>query len=142
MPANDFEKQVQQRLDDFQLNPSASVWEKVEEELRDKRKRRVIYFLLPLMIALLGFSVYYLFENAGKATVAATHTESKKTTLAISPSAADNINSPVTSKSETNASSLNETTQLRDAGKGNPDDQGQTTIENNKLNISYPVSKT
>ena len=34
MPANEFEKQVQKKLGEFRLDPSASVWEKVEEEVR------------------------------------------------------------------------------------------------------------
>jgi Outer membrane protein beta-barrel domain len=59
MPANEFEKQVQQQLDNFQLNPSASVWQKVEEQIREKKRRRVIFFiLLPVLLGLLGFSLY------------------------------------------------------------------------------------
>jgi hypothetical protein len=60
MPANEFEKQVQEKMEDFRLNPSASVWKNVEDELREKRKKRIIFFfLLPAAILLLLGSVYY-----------------------------------------------------------------------------------
>ena len=36
MRENEFEKQVQKQLEDFQLNPSASVWENVEDQVRKK----------------------------------------------------------------------------------------------------------
>lgn len=56
MPANRFEKQVREQLDDLQLNPSAAVWQRVEEQIRKKRKRRIIiFFLLPLGLGLLSF---------------------------------------------------------------------------------------
>ncbi|MEI9810600.1 MAG: hypothetical protein WDO16_23530 [Bacteroidota bacterium] len=40
MPANEFEKQVQQQLEQFQLNPSASVWKKVEENIRGEEAQK------------------------------------------------------------------------------------------------------
>src|SRR6185503_15068047 len=68
MPANEFEKQVQDRLDDFQLSPSASVWKNVEAQIRKKKRRRVFFFLLlPLALGLLSYSVYY-FLNSGERT--------------------------------------------------------------------------
>ena len=63
MPANEFEKQVQDRLDDFQLSPSASVWKNVEEQIRQRKRRRtIIFFLLPLTIAAISFLIW---SNAG-----------------------------------------------------------------------------
>jgi hypothetical protein len=68
MPVNEFEKQVQERLDDFQLNPSVSVWKKVEEQIREKKRRRIIFFfILPVLLCLLGFSLYQ-FLFTGKKT--------------------------------------------------------------------------
>jgi hypothetical protein len=59
MSANEFERQVQRQLDRFQLSPSASVWQKVEEEIREKKRRRAIFFiLLPVALGLLVFSIY------------------------------------------------------------------------------------
>ena len=77
MPANEFEKQVQKRLDDFQLNPSASVWKKVEEQIRKKKRRRIIlFFLLPLALGLLGYSIYYFVQTSQK-TEQAQHVAAK-----------------------------------------------------------------
>lgn len=65
MPANQFERNVQERLDDFQLSPSAAVWQNVEAQIRRKRKRRVIiFFLLPLLAVVSGLLVYYFSHPA------------------------------------------------------------------------------
>jgi hypothetical protein len=67
MPANEFEKQVQQKMEELQLVPSASVWEKVEEQIREKKRRRIIFFfILPLALGLLGFSFYQFLYTPGK----------------------------------------------------------------------------
>ncbi|MDP4265225.1 MAG: outer membrane beta-barrel protein [Bacteroidota bacterium] len=82
MPANEFEKQVQKKLGEFRLDPSASVWEKVEEEVRKKKRRRVIfYFLLPATLVLLGFSLYYFMMTGQKTGLAQQQvTQSQETT--------------------------------------------------------------
>lgn len=71
MPTNEFEKQVQKQLDDFQLNPSASVWEKVEDQIKRKKRRRIIiFFLLPLAFGLLGLIGYQFLYTGPKTEVA------------------------------------------------------------------------
>lgn len=63
MPANDFEKQVQQIFEDLRMKPSQEVWPKVEERIKkDKRRRRFIIWL-PLLTLLLGAGGYWLFQN-------------------------------------------------------------------------------
>lgn len=66
MRENEFEKQVQKQLEDFQLNPSASVWENVEDQIRKKKRRRVVfYILLPAALVLLGYLTnYFLFTGS------------------------------------------------------------------------------
>ncbi len=53
MQANEFEKKVQQKMDELQLYPSAGVWPEVEKRIRrQKRRRRIIFWwLLPLLLA-------------------------------------------------------------------------------------------
>ena len=48
MPVNDFEKQVQQKMDELQLRPSAEVWEEVEKRIRKEKKRRwfILWFFI------------------------------------------------------------------------------------------------
>jgi hypothetical protein len=61
MQANEFERKVQQTMDEFRLRPSDDVWQNVERRIRErKRKRRIIFFVLCSFIglALLGYGVY------------------------------------------------------------------------------------
>jgi hypothetical protein len=70
MPANEFEKQVQRQLDDFELNPSASVWKKVEEQIRKRKRRRVVVFFLLAALLTAGYFTYYsLHTNKTHSTV-------------------------------------------------------------------------
>ncbi|MFT3935456.1 MAG: porin family protein [Chitinophagaceae bacterium] len=62
MPENDFEKQVQQKMDELRFEPSETVWPEVEKEIREKKKRRVIFWL-PLFALLLGGAAWLYFEN-------------------------------------------------------------------------------
>jgi hypothetical protein len=59
MPVNEFEKQVQQKMDELKFPPSPEVWTEVEKHIRkEKRRRRVIFWwLMPLL--LVGGGVYY-----------------------------------------------------------------------------------
>lgn len=51
MHEQDFEKQVQQKMEELSLTPSAPVWQKVEEQIRKKKdRRRLIFWLLPLLL--------------------------------------------------------------------------------------------
>jgi hypothetical protein len=62
MQEQNFEKQVQNKLEELSLSPSAPVWKKVEEQIRKKRDRRRIFFWL-LPFALLGGGVYFYSIN-------------------------------------------------------------------------------
>ncbi|MET0465170.1 MAG: porin family protein [Chitinophagaceae bacterium] len=61
MPESEFDKQIQRELEGLRLRPSATVWENVEKELRQKKRRRIIIaFWLIAGIALLGSTTYFL----------------------------------------------------------------------------------
>jgi hypothetical protein len=66
MRENEFEKQVQDQMDELKFHPSSSVWPKVEKELRRKKKRRVVFYICLLAgIVLLGYSGYtYLADGS------------------------------------------------------------------------------
>ncbi|MEI9910642.1 MAG: hypothetical protein WDO71_13770 [Bacteroidota bacterium] len=67
MPTNEFEKQVQEQLGEFQLNPSASVWEKVEEEIRgEKKKKDHFLFLIAIGAWAGGYFFLLFFKYRGK----------------------------------------------------------------------------
>ncbi|MCC6287576.1 MAG: hypothetical protein IT249_06800 [Chitinophagaceae bacterium] len=60
MPENDFEKQVQDLFDGLNLKPSDKVWHNVDERIhKDKRRRRVIFWI-PLLLLLLGGTGAYM----------------------------------------------------------------------------------
>lgn len=53
MQENEFEKDMRQKMDAWQLHPAEEVWQKIKEEVAQKRKRRrgIIFFLLAGLIA-------------------------------------------------------------------------------------------
>jgi hypothetical protein len=51
---NEFEKIVQQKMDELNLVPSEPVWQKVEMQIRKKKDRRRLIFWIPLLGLLLG----------------------------------------------------------------------------------------
>jgi hypothetical protein len=69
MPVNNFEKQVQQRLDELQLRPTPAVWNEVEKQIRkDKKRRRVIIFWWLLPALLTGGAITYYLANKNNST--------------------------------------------------------------------------
>ena len=65
MQENKFENQVQQQMEEFRIRPSEAVWEKVEEELQKKKKRRVVFYLFLFAgLSLLGYSGYFVYSNS------------------------------------------------------------------------------
>jgi hypothetical protein len=67
MPESEFDKQVQKELEGLRIRPSATVWENVEKELRQKKRRRVIIaFWLIAGIALLGSTTYFFTRKDDK----------------------------------------------------------------------------
>ena len=52
MQENEFEKQVQQKMEELKLVPSAAVWQKIEPQIKKEKRRRWILILIPLLIAL------------------------------------------------------------------------------------------
>jgi hypothetical protein len=88
MSDHDFEKKVQQKMDDLRLRPSDAVWAEVDRNLRrDKRRRRIVLWL-PLMGILLTAGGYFIFTNpgtAGKESLAKTAPAQKTAAPATSP---------------------------------------------------------
>ena len=63
MSDHNFEKQVQQKLDELKIPPADSVWSSVEAQIRkDKRRRRGLIFF-PLFLLLIGAGGYFVFQN-------------------------------------------------------------------------------
>ncbi|MGB8194168.1 MAG: hypothetical protein WCF67_19710 [Chitinophagaceae bacterium] len=59
MHDREFEKQVQQKMQELRFQPDADVWARVQADIRKKKRRRPILFLL--LAALLGGSAWLYF---------------------------------------------------------------------------------
>ncbi|MBI1779844.1 MAG: PorT family protein [Sphingobacteriales bacterium] len=63
MPANDFEKQAKQLLDEVSIRPNEQVWIEVEKRIREKKRRRWL-IILPLMAGLM-LGGYFITQQYG-----------------------------------------------------------------------------
>ncbi|MES1219920.1 MAG: outer membrane beta-barrel protein [Bacteroidota bacterium] len=57
MQENEFEKQVKSTIDEFRLRPSAPVWMNILEEIREKKRRRIL-LMIPVFAVLLGLGYF------------------------------------------------------------------------------------
>src|SRR6185437_4524399 len=62
MEQNNFEKKIQQKLEELKIPPSDAVWENVEKSInkRKDRKKILIFFLLFISLA---SGAYYIFTS-------------------------------------------------------------------------------
>jgi len=92
MPGLEFEKNVQQRLDELKLRPSKAVWKNVEENIRQEKRRRRMVLWLPLLFLLLGGTGYFLINKNGfvsAETAVKTKQAKEKNNSTISPLSKD-----------------------------------------------------
>ena len=50
MQENEFEKQVQQKMDELKLHPSNAVWQKIEVQIKKEKKRRWMLIFFPIIL--------------------------------------------------------------------------------------------
>lgn len=64
MQQSEFEKQVQQKLQELNFVPAEDVWQKIEAKLPEKKKRRYAWFiLLPLLLTGVLTVLYFSIQN-------------------------------------------------------------------------------
>ncbi|HEY0749958.1 MAG TPA: hypothetical protein VGD26_02305, partial [Chitinophagaceae bacterium] len=123
MQEQNFEKQVQQKMEELNLTPSAPVWQKVNEEIRKKKDRRRLILWLFLFLLVGGGTVTWLvMDKPAKESIAtspvkeqapnatSTVTESNQNnqptapteTITDDPGSTLTINEPVESTNEVN----------------------------------------
>lgn len=73
MQANDFEKDVQHKMEELQLYPTAEVWTAVEKKIRYEKRRRRIIFWWWLPVLLLGTGGVIYFSNHKQKNAAIQH---------------------------------------------------------------------
>jgi hypothetical protein len=64
MPENEFEKQVQQKIDELKFDPSAEVWENVAAAIAKRKKERWGLAIIFLTLLLIGTAIFILFNHS------------------------------------------------------------------------------
>lgn len=113
MSDHEFEKQVNQKLEELKLRPSDSVWMEVEKNIRqDKRRRRFLWLWVPSIFIFLTTSAYILYRTTfnsnnqqatlahaapaslANQTIAESSTSSTQTTTHKQPASQNNVQQP------------------------------------------------
>ena len=63
MQKNKFEKQVQQKMEEFNLQPSGSVWSNIEAHISKKKRPKSVWLFVPITIGLLGLGLWLMNSN-------------------------------------------------------------------------------
>src|SRR5687768_1136471 len=88
MSDHEFEKKVQQRMDDLKLRPSDAVWAEVEKNLRREKRRRRTLIWLPILGVLLTAGGYFIYSGTGKSNDGSL-VNNQPTEKVVAPSVAD-----------------------------------------------------
>lgn len=64
MSDHDFEKQVQQKMEQLRLRPSDAVWTKVDTRIRKERRRRRVILWVPLFLLCVVAGGYFYFNTS------------------------------------------------------------------------------
>ena len=74
MSENKFENQVQHLMDELKFTPSEQVWPAIKNRIRQKRRRRLFFFLVPVMAGLI-FTGYYFLTKTNNSPVSQNATD-------------------------------------------------------------------
>lgn len=111
MSDHDFEKQVQQKMEQLKLRPSDAVWTKVDKRIRKERRRRRVVLWLPLFLLCVVAGGYFYFDaqsNNNKFTASelkSTQTHSDTHASESTNATADSSEQKPVATPETNANS-------------------------------------
>ena len=99
MRENEFERKVQEQLEDLRIRPSDETWAKLEKELREKKKRRVaVLFFLLAGLLLVGYSGYTFFYKNSTQPVARNEAARKNTSIENTETPDNNNNNSAVAK--------------------------------------------
>lgn len=84
MRANEFEKGVSEKMEEFRLQPSAPVWPEVERRIREQKRRRILFFWFSLAgIFLAGLGGWWIMDNNKQTVSGKTNQVATETTAGI-----------------------------------------------------------
>ena len=128
MSANNFENNVQQKLDELRLRPAEQVWLEVERRIREKKRRRIIFwFLLPGLLLLGGVTWLMLSQSSEKNDIVAIETIEKNKIESRDQIENNELEKPVTVKKEN-------TLEVKSTNESKPE---ETIIPGEKKNNVY-----
>ena len=107
MADHQFEQKVSQQLADFKLKPNAEVWQQVEKQLEEDRKRRRWFFYLPIAALFIGGLLYAVWpeDKPAKENVAV----QSATNNSITTTVVTNSNKSPLTKEPSSTTTVNET---------------------------------
>ena len=107
MADHQFEKKVSQQLADFKLKPNVEVWQQVQAQLDEDRKRRRWFFYLPVAALFIGALFYAVWpeDKPAKSDV----TVQSKTNNTTTTTVEKNTNESPLTKEPSSATTENET---------------------------------
>ena len=76
MEQNNFEKQVQQKMEELKIHPSESAWGNIEKRIAQNSNRKKLIFILSILIPLVLFSAFYWAYNSSKSNTSGQKNES------------------------------------------------------------------
>lgn len=144
MSDHEFEKKVEQKMDELRLRPSDAVWAEVERNLRrDKRRRRTLLWL-PLLGILLTAGGYFIFKMPGnpgdtaqlnKQASKKAATPSVSTTSLPAPASATTSPNSSSSKNNSDPSTQNSTPANNEPVKKEPASEIDNTAAAKNYNV-------
>ena len=85
MADHQFEQKVSQQLADFKLKPNAEVWQQVEEQLQEDKRRRRWFIFLPIAALFVGGLLYAVWPEEAPTKTNATVQQNNKTNNTTTP---------------------------------------------------------
>ncbi|MEO8711619.1 MAG: hypothetical protein ABI405_05815 [Parafilimonas sp.] len=147
MQENEFEKQLKEMMEEFQLSPSDSVWEKISRSIKkDKRRKMPFIFLLLTVLITAGYFIYHVSENRNQNvnSFASSKNDSPAVPGNISLKDSDklNIQTPLDKKDTSRLATNDKTNTLKNDIKIYDTENNSIKISKNKYayHKSIPVS--
>ena len=144
---NDFERQVQQKMEELDLVPSAPVWEKIESQISDKKDRRRYVLWFFLLCLLLGGGVTWLslqsddLKDLSKTESQYEHNENKSSNTTSNPQTSPSIkNQTITDNENPTVKEIQTITQTEETKNSIAPEITEKNIEPQSVNNSVVIN--
>jgi hypothetical protein len=139
MSDHEFEKKVQQRMDDLKLRPSEAVWAELEKNLRREKRRRRTLLWLPILGVLLTAGGYLIYSGTGQ-PVDGSMVNNQSTEKAVAPSVADAQSSASATEPASSSTVKNNESSSKNSTPSNKGEKAATVVAEPTPSIDQPVA--